>query len=380
MRPLLPLLLLLLLVVSPVALAGVLPEDRADILYHYYDGGGIEIDGPSVLARTAVGEKVSVSASYYVDSITSASIDVVTLGASPNGYSEERTQWGVGVDYLRGDTTMSLSASTSEETDYEADTLNFGISQDIFGGLTTVSLGYGSGADDVSKRGDAQFAEEVDRHSYRFGITQVLTRNLIMGLSYEVVADEGYLNNPYRQVRYVDVNDPRGFGTQREVYPSTRASNAAAIRARYHLPYRAALSGEYRFYTDDWGIDAHTFEVGYVHPFGAKWLVDFKYRFYTQNAADFYSDLFPYVNAQNFLARDKELSTLQSHGPHVGATYTFFERQGDRPMKSTANIFVDNYFFSYDDFRDLRGSASVGNEPLYDFDAFVLQVFFSLWF
>jgi hypothetical protein len=49
-------------------------------------------------------------------------------------------------------------------------------------------------------------------------------------------------------------------------------------------------------------------------------------------------------------------------------------------MKSTANIFVDNYFFSYDDFRDLRGSGSVGNEPLYDFDAFVLQVFFSLWF
>ncbi|MDH5276307.1 MAG: DUF3570 domain-containing protein, partial [Gammaproteobacteria bacterium] len=170
--------LLILLVVSPVALAGVLPEDRADAMYHYYDGGGIEIDGPSLLARKAVGEKVSVSASYYVDSISSASIDVVTIGASPNGYSEERTQWGVGVDYLRGDTTMSVGFSTSDENDYEADTLSFGISQEIFGGLTTVTLGYGSGADDVSRRGDAQFAGEIDRNSYRFGITQVLTRNL----------------------------------------------------------------------------------------------------------------------------------------------------------------------------------------------------------
>jgi hypothetical protein len=372
--------LLILLVVSPVALAGVLPEDRADAMYHYYDGGGIEIDGPSLLVRKAVGEKVSVSASYYVDSISSASIDVVTLGASPNGYSEERTQWGAGVDYLRGDTTMSVGFSTSDENDYQADTLNFGISQDIFGGLTTVTLGYGSGADDVSRRGDAQFAGEIDRNSYRFGITQVLTRNLILGFSYEVVADEGYLNNPYRQVRYVDVNDPRGYATQFEVYPETRASNAAAIRARYHLPYRAALSGEYRFYTDDWGIDAHTIEVGYVHPYGEKWLFDFRYRYYTQTAADFYSDLFPYADAQNFLARDKELSTLQSHGPHFGATYTIFDRQGDSPMKSTANLFIDNYFFSYDDFRDLRGSSSVGSEPLYDFDAFVLQVFFSLWF
>ena len=305
---------------------------------------------------------------------------MVTIGASPNGYSEERTQWGVGVDYLRGDTTMSLGFSTSDENDYQADTLNFGISQDIFGGLTTVTLGYGSGSDDVSRRGDPQFAETVDRNAYRFGITQVLTRNLIMGFAYEVIADEGYLNNPYRQVRYVDASDPRGYDTQPEVYPATRASNAAAIRARYHLPYRAALSGEYRFYTDDWGIDAHTFEVGYVQPFGEKWLVDFKYRFYTQTAADFYSDLFPYADAQNFLGRDKELSTMQSHGPHLGATYTIFDRQGDSPLKSTANISVDNYFFSYDDFRDLRSSTSVGQEPLYDFDAFVLQIFLSLWF
>jgi len=372
--------LLLLLAITPVAFAGVLPEDRADVMYHYYDGGGIEIDGPSILARASVGEKVSVSASYYVDSISSASIDVVTIGASPNGYSEERKQWGVGVDYLHDDTTMSLGFSSSDENDYQADTLSFGISQDIFGGLTTVSLGYGSGSDDVSRRGDSQFAEQVDRNAYRFGITQVLTRNLILGLSYEVIADEGYLNNPYRQVRYVDASDARGYGTQPEVYPRTRASNAAAIRARYHLPYRAALSGEYRFYTDDWGIDAHTVEVGYVQPLGSKWLLDFKYRFYTQTAADFYSDLFPYEDAQNFLARDKELSTLQSHGPHFGASYTLFDRQGDSPLKSTANIAVDNYFFSYDDFRDLRGSASVGQEPLYDFDALVLQFYFSLWF
>ncbi len=69
-----------------------------------------------VLVRKSVGEKVSVSGSYYVDTISSASIDVVTTGASPDGYSEERTQYGVGVDYLRGDTTMSVGYSTSDET------------------------------------------------------------------------------------------------------------------------------------------------------------------------------------------------------------------------------------------------------------------------
>jgi hypothetical protein len=373
-------LLIVLLAASPAVLAGVLPEERADALYHYYDGGGVEIDGPSLLVRKSVGEKLSLSASYYVDSISSASIDVVTTGASPNGYTEERTQWGVGVDYLRGDTTMSVGFSTSDENDYHADTMNFAISQDIFGGLTTVTLGYGSGADKVGKRGAPLFSDNVDRSAYRLGLAQVLTRNLILGFSYEAIADEGYLNNPYRQVRYVDPANATAWLTQPEVYPRTRASNAAAIRAMYYLPYRASLSGDYRYYTDDWGIDAHTVEIGYVQPFSARWVVDFKYRFYTQSAADFYSDLFPYENAQNFLARDKELSTFQSHGPHLGVTYTFLDRQGDRPLRSTANLFIDHYVYSYDDFRDLRSDAPAGEEPLYDFDANVIQFFLSLWF
>lgn len=371
---------LLLFFVSPAVLAAVLPEERVDTLYHYYDGGGIEISGPSLLVRKSLGEKVSVSASYYVDTISSASIDVVTTGASPNGYSEERTQYGVGVDYLRGDTTMSLGLSTSKENDYDADTLNFAISQDLFGGLTTISMGYGSGSDTVGKIKTPEFSEDVKRHAYRLGVTQVVTRNLIANLAYEAIADEGYLNNPYRQVRYVDPLASRGYGTQGELYPETRASNAVALRGKYYLPYRAAVSGEYRFYTDDWGIVSSTAEIGYAQPFRSRWLFDFKYRFYTQSGADFYSDLFPFANAQNFLARDKELSSYTSQGPHVGVTYTFMDRQGDRPLKSTVNLFFDHYWFNYDDFRDLRTAAPVGDEPLYDFNTNVIQVFLSLWF
>ena len=69
-------------------------EDRADVLYHRYQGGGITIDGPSVLVRKKFGEKFAVSANYYVDMVSSASIDV-ELTASP--YKEERTQKSVGV-------------------------------------------------------------------------------------------------------------------------------------------------------------------------------------------------------------------------------------------------------------------------------------------
>lgn len=87
------------------ALAAVLPEDRLDVLRHAYDGGGMDIKGPSVLVRKSFADKVSVRANYYVDKVSAASIDVVT-SASP--YSEERTEKSVGIDYLAGKAIYSL--------------------------------------------------------------------------------------------------------------------------------------------------------------------------------------------------------------------------------------------------------------------------------
>ena len=280
----------LLFLLAPAASAGVLPDDRADLMYHYYDGGGITIDGPSLLVRKKFAEKYAVNASYYVDMVSSASIDVVTT-ASP--YKEERTQYGVGFEYLRGKVTYAASFSNSSENDYDADTASLSISQDMFGDLTTVSLSFTRGWDDVTRRGDAIFADTVDRRIYGVNISQVATKNLILGLSYETITEEGFLNNPYRQVRFVDPDAALGYSYQAEVYPRTRTGNAVALRGRWYLPYRAAMQADYRFYTDTWDILGHTAEVSYTHPLDEEWTFDVHYRFYTQNAAEFYSDLFP---------------------------------------------------------------------------------------
>ena len=100
--------LTLSLVAAAPARAGVLPDDRADVMYHRYDGGGVTIDGPSLLVRKKFAEKVAVSASYYMDMVSSASIDVITT-ASP--YKEERKQFGAGVSYLRGKVTYAAEFS-----------------------------------------------------------------------------------------------------------------------------------------------------------------------------------------------------------------------------------------------------------------------------
>jgi len=377
LRPLPFVTLLLAVTAGTAAHSAVLPEDRADVLYHRYEGGGVTIDGPSLLVRKKFAEKYSVSANYYVDMVSSASIDVVTT-ASP--YKEERTQGSLAFDMLNGKTQYSVSVTNSDENDYTANSVTLDVSQDMFGDLTTLSFGFSRGWDEVRKRGDADFSEPVDRTSYRLGLSQIVTPRLMMGFNYEVVTDEGFLNNPYRSVRYLDPDSAAGYAYQPEVYPSTRTSGAAALNASYYLPYRAAVHGEYRYFTDTWGIDANTIELGYTHPWGKRWIFEVTYRWYDQSAADFYSDLFPREDAQNFLARDKELSTFTSHMLGVGATYELPPLGWSFLQRSTVNFFYDRFRFEYDDFRDVRAGGAPGTEPLYRFDADVFRLFFSGWF
>ncbi len=365
----------LLLAAGGAATGGVLPDDRADILYHLYDGGGVAIDGPSILVRKKVGKSVSFLANYYVDMVSSASIDVVTT-ASP--YTEKREQMSLGMDYLRGNTTMSIAVTNSEESDFTADSYSFSVSQDMFGDMTTLTLAYSLGDDKVRRSDDPTFIRNADRQFYSIGLTQIVTRNLIMGLNVETITDEGFLNNPYRTVRYVDPTSAVGYSYEPELYPNTRTSTAVGIRARYFLPYRAAIQGEYRFFTDTWGILSHTGAISYTHPWGPFTFTG-KYRFYTQDQADFYRDLFSRSEATNFRGRDKELSQYVSQSFRLQASYelfsdwSFFE-------KGTVNFIYDQLTIDYDNFRDLTTGALVGQEPLYVLDAGVYQLFFSFWF
>ena len=184
------------------SLAGVLPEDRADVLYHVYDGGGVKIDGPVAAGAQGLSSKRSPSsATYYIDMVSSASIDVVTT-ASP--YKEERKQWSLGVDALHGKTTYSLSYINSRENDYDANTASFSLSQDLFGDLTTVTLGIHGAGTRYGGAAIPTFEQNTDRRSYSVGVTQIITKNLFVGAAFETITDEGFLNNPYRSVRYLD--------------------------------------------------------------------------------------------------------------------------------------------------------------------------------
>jgi hypothetical protein len=370
--------------------AGVLPEDELDAMYHRYDGGGVVVQGPSVLIRKKIGDNFSVSYNYYTDMISSASIDVL-LSASP--YKETRVQHSASIEYLHNKTTYSATFIHSREPDYIANTSIFSLSQDMFGDLTTVTMSYSRGWDQVFRDiklsdgaivNDPTFAQRADHRTYGVGITQILTRNLILSLNYQALTDQGYLQSPYREVLYLDPTQPKGYGTASQVYPGTHTSNAAAVELKYYLPYRAALDGSYRYYTDTWGIVAHTLQLGYTQPW-KHWIFDGSVRYYKQNAASFFSDLFPRADAQNFMARDRELAAFTSYTLGVGAAYDFQIPRVPWIQKNTLNLRYNHLMIDYSDYRNAllinpQAGVFAGEEPLYRLDANIIQLFYSLYF
>ena len=372
---------------ASTAMAGTLPEERADTMWRMYDGGGIKVQGPSVLVRKSVTENTSINAGYAVDQVSGASIDMVVLGASP--LREERKQKSLGVDYMYGKTTYSAGVQASTENDYDSRTASFSISEDMFGDLTTVKLGVSKGWDSVyrvmngSLARDPSFHKRVERRTWSLGVTQVLTRNLILAYDMDVITESGYLQNPYRAIRYLAGPGSMLFLTSPEIFPGTRTSTAAALKLKYYTPWRGAASAQYRYFSDTWQIHASTAEVGYSQPFRRDSMIaDLTYRHYQQRRASFYSDLFTSPDQQNYMARDRELAAQSNNSVGLALSFDLLKTKRHYLKKLSGSIHYDYIMYKFDDFRDATQAQAfgAGNEPLYKYNANVVQAFLTVWF
>lgn len=374
--------------------AAVLPEDRADLLYHRYDGDGSVFDGPSVLVRKQFKDTVSVWGNYYIDMNSAASIDVVTQG-SP--YEEERTESSLGFDYLHDKTILSASAKKSDENDYQAVSYSLGLSQDFFGDLSTLSMGYSNGQDEVYQNvrdGPGKddfvgriFCGDASHRRFNISLSQIITKNWIVAVTAEGSVDEGFLNNCYRSIRFRSANNPEESSGQKEKYPTTRNSEAYAIKSMYFLPWRGGLKLEARTFSDSWAIRASNYELRYTHPIGTDWILDVRYRYYKQTQASFYKDLFEFQTPSTFFGSDKELSNFDNTTIGFGLTYELKKEWIGWFDRATVNFYFDYVNYEYENFLDKRESQSgsvnpvnIGEESPFGFDAQISRFFISLWY
>ena len=334
-----------------------LPENKAEALIHSYNGGGVNAYGPAFLVRKSIFDKVSLTGTYYVDAVSNASIDVVTT-ASP--YKETRHEFGLSADYVYRDAQITFGLMTSHEPDYIANTGSLDVTQEVFGGMTTIAFGFTRAADTVEKHNEPEFHDHASHWQYRLGLTQILTSRWLMSANFEALADDGYLASPYRVARVFGAAVP-------ERTPRTRSGRAAKLRLVGDLGNRDAMHVEYRYFTDTWDIKAHTAEIGYSRYFGENWLADSFFRYYSQTGALFYSD-----NATSetlYVSRNRQLSTFNNMGLGARLSYNLRKVPGRYDLKLNGSYEYTK--FKFKDFTDLRDGS------LYSYGSSVLQVYLS---
>ena len=230
------------------------------------------VNAYSMTALVPVAGEWSIGTTYTSDSVS---------GASPMYHSSGLTRMtdlrrAIDVEltryFSRG--TLSIGTSYSKETDY----LSRGYS--VQGSLstedknTTFTLGGSMNNDDINPvippYGD--FKKKV--YSGIFGITRIISKSDIVQLNFGYSNGNGDFSDPYK------VNDNR---------PTQRNNTTILTRWNHHFDFTdgtAKLS--YRYYSDTFGIRAHTLEGEYVQPLRNGWTVTPLLRLYSQSEADFY--------------------------------------------------------------------------------------------
>ncbi|MEQ9495640.1 MAG: DUF3570 domain-containing protein [Deltaproteobacteria bacterium] len=297
----------------------------------------------------------TVEASYLIDIISSASVDLVS--SATGRFDENRHALGGAVTHALDGKSFNLNYGYSQENDYVGHGIGAGANFELAERNATLGVSYALELSQIGRADDPTFEEGLTTHAIDVNGSQILTPWLVVNGGYALALQNGYLAKPYRYARLGNngiVTQPGASGslqTERlftpesgvpETHPDFRMRNALYAGIKAHIVRETAAELRYRFYVDNWALSGHTIEalghLGWNKNFGAR----FRYRFYAQGAASFYQ--FDYATPQRYMTRDRELSPLTSH--LVGLK--LFARVEDLGFLSALGITAKADLFRYD--------------------------------
>lgn len=293
----------------------------------YYKERSTRVIQPMLDGMFDAGERGLATAHFLVDAITSASAG--SGAASAAAFTETRYEGGGGYTHEFDGPAHSWldryriggDAKYSTESDYESLYIGARFEAELAQKNATFGLGVGLGDDTItnagaqSPMGGPQLQCDVSSsatatqcalstYSLSTSLSQILAKNMVAAVSYDLEKLDGYQANPYRTVI-------TATGLVPEVHPNSRLRQAFAGTLRYYLrATHTTLIGAYRFYRDDWHIRAHTPELRIVQAVGTMADASIRYRYYRQSAAYFYEARYPTLDASkvNYVTDDPKMS------------------------------------------------------------------------
>jgi len=169
--------------------------------------------------------------------------------------------------------------------------------------------------------------EDETRNSYSLslGFAQILTKRMQASIFMDIVSQQGLLSTPHQRVYFGDVNDffieDFQLGDNVEQLPDTRFKIPIGARLNYYLNDRVILRSYYRYYSDDWGINAHTTSLEIPIKLSDKFTLYPNYRYYSQTAADYFYEKEAATSNLPFYTSDYDLSAYNAHQYGAGIRY-----------------------------------------------------------
>lgn len=155
------------------------------------------------------------------------------------------------------------------------------------------------------------------RNSYSgsFTLSQVINTRLQLALMLDVIYQNGYLGTPFHRIYF------KNNAETVEKLPASRLKIPAGFRLNYFIGDKFIIRSYYRFYHDDWGLTAHTFNIELpikITPFIS---VSPFYRFYKQEAVKYYAPYLSHDASEEFYTTDDDLSKFNSNSEGVGVRF-----------------------------------------------------------
>lgn len=334
-----------------VALAATAHADTEFVskIQVYADNDHTQVVSPTVQAKSDVSTGTNVSVGYLVDAVSSASVDVVSQ-ASPRTIKDTRHQLSTGVSQQLSSFNLRGGYSYSKENDYLSHSLDVGLADELDDKNTTIALGYGVSLNTVGRAEDMNFARALTVHHVALSLTQTINPRLIAQATYELGYADGYQASPYRFVPVRMSLDAAPELWVPETDPDTRFRHALVVGANQAVGTASSLQADYRIYRDTWGITSHTIGLRYFAHLAKRVDLRLRERFYTQDGASFYQEL--YQAPARYITYDRELSSLWSET--LGA-----KLEVGLTDHLVGELKVDGFYYQYAEFAPLSSRTGI---------------------
>ena len=263
-----------------------------------------------------------------IDHYTSASSDKVdpqTISSASHADTRIYPTLSYSISNEAKGNTISFNGSYSSEFDYQSIGAGVGFTKISKDQNREFNLKLQAYLDNlkvilpVELRTGGQREEEDDypsaaRNSFSssFTFSQLVNQRLQLALLLDLVYQNGYLGTPFHRIYFSN-------GTEsNEKLPSSRFKIPAGLRINYFIGDKFIVRSYYRFYHDDWGLTAHTFNIELPVKLTSFLSVSPFYRYYDQNAVKYYAPYLGHKVSEEFYTTDDDLSKFNSNSEGAG--------------------------------------------------------------